>query len=300
MMSSKIIIVFVVLATGLTFHIEEAHGENILVSPIYGEGSHFLAASAIGESLVKRGHEVTFLISNAYAHRAKDPKYAKFSFEIFNHSLPVETVREMMNTIGHVAFEGASDQFNTMLKLMMEMTGENCKIIITDRALMRRLEAMDAMIMDISWPCGVYIRAALQKGRETPKDLKMIANSPTTLWSGFVMAAGSPFNYAYMPETMTGFTNRMNFFQRLSNLVQSTLIKASIASTMLSSFQKMEKEVGLQNTVDPFYGFTDFDLYLSNIHFSSDFPVPMVPNLIAVGGLTTKQAAHLEKVSKNT
>ncbi|XP_041457766.1 UDP-glucuronosyltransferase 2C1-like isoform X1 [Lytechinus variegatus] len=293
-MYSKLITVCAVFTFSSTLHYEGVSGAKILISAIYGEGSHFLAASAIGESLLKRGHEVTFLISNAYDHRAKDPKYDKFSFEIFNHSVPAERVQRIMNAANHVAFQESNDQFSNLTKSIMELTGQSCKNVITDRALMRRLKAMDAIMMDISWPCGIYIKAALQKDREIPKDLKMIANSPTTLWSGFVSASGSPFNFAYMPETMTGFTNRMNFLQRLKNIVQSILIQASIDSSMLYSFRKMEREVGLQNIVDPFYGYTDFDLYLSNIHFSSDFPVPMVPNLISVGGLTAKPAGRLQ------
>ena len=104
-----------------------------------------------------------------------------------------------------------------------------------------------------------------------------------------MMATGSSFSYAYMPEVMTGYTNRMNFFQRVVNLIHSASAHVAISLTVLSAFKKMAREVGLENTVNPFYGYTDFDLYLSNIHFSSDFPLPMVPNMIPVGGLTTRQ-----------
>ena len=85
-----LIVTLVVITTTCT---RTAHAAHILMSALYGEGSHFLVASAIGQSLVDRGHDVTFLIGEAYADLASDPAYANFSFEVFQHSVPNDEIR---------------------------------------------------------------------------------------------------------------------------------------------------------------------------------------------------------------
>ena len=148
---------------------------NILMSALYGEGSHFLAAAAIGEELVSRGHDVTMLISNGYEHRATDPKFANFSFEIFNHVQPVDKMRSMLAASNQVAFREADQQFLYMLQLVAQSMVDDCRAVVTDREMMRRMEKMDVLVVDVSWPCGLYIKSVLDRDRSSPKELRMVA-----------------------------------------------------------------------------------------------------------------------------
>ena len=95
----------------LTVFLSTARSANIFISVTYGEGSHYLSTTAFGAELVKRGHNVTYLISNAYEHRAHHPQHSQlFHYEIFNHSVPVEKVYKRTSEIAASAFK---TDFNT-------------------------------------------------------------------------------------------------------------------------------------------------------------------------------------------
>ena len=203
------------LSLALSWHSEAA---NIIISAFYGEGSHFLAGAAIGRGLVKRGHYVTFLIGAAYSHHAQEPMYSNFSFEIFQHTVPVEEVRELFNSVNKIAFGGMQAEFAGLASLLANQTAADCGAVISDKRFMKRMEQMDAMVMDISLPCGIYIKTLMERNRIRPK---MIAFSPTTPWEGFLKASGSTFNHAYQPEITSGLSNKMNFKDRVTNLASS-------------------------------------------------------------------------------
>ena len=71
-----------------------ASAENVLISASLGEGSHYFVGKTIGKYLAKQGHNVTALLSNAYAYRAKNLDDSELNFIIFNHSVPPESVLE--------------------------------------------------------------------------------------------------------------------------------------------------------------------------------------------------------------
>ena len=68
--------------------------ENVLISTSLGEGSHYFVGKTIGKYLAKHGHNVTVLLSNAYAYRAEKPQDSELNFIIFKHSVPPEAVRK--------------------------------------------------------------------------------------------------------------------------------------------------------------------------------------------------------------
>lgn len=269
---------------------------NVFVSALYGEGSHFLAASAIGQSLVKRGHNVTFLISSAYyEHRAKNTQFSNFSYEIFKHPVPDDEVREMFHTMNTLAFVQKDQQFAEMMKLLTGRMVDDCEYLISDKQFVARLEIMDAMVLDISWPCVLMIREILRRDRNSSNYVSMVTISHTPSWSGFIRASGSSFSYAYQPEFTTGLPSRMNFVQRLQNVLISAFINVLAELAFSPPYLKIGKRLGLP-PVHFVRGYSDFDLHLTNINFASDFIYPLAPNVIPVGGLTATLTAPLVKV----
>ena len=269
---------------------------NIFVSALYGEGSHFLAASAIGQSLVERGHNVTFLISSAYSdYHTRDTKFFNFSYEIFKHPVPDDEVREMFHTMSTLAFVRKDQQFAEMMKLLTGRMVDDCEYLISDKLFVSRLKVMDAMLLDISWPCVLLIRETLKKERNYSRDVSMITISHLPSWSGFLRVSGSSFSYAYQPEFTTGLPSKMNFAQRLQNVFMSTFINLLAEVTFKPPYLKIGQRMGLP-PVHFIRSYSDFDLHLTNTDFSSDFIYPLSPNVIAVGGLTATNPGPLEKV----
>nr|XP_054750784.1 UDP-glucuronosyltransferase 1-6-like isoform X1 [Lytechinus pictus] len=267
----------------------------ILISAIYGEGSHFLAAASVGEGLARKGHDVTMLISNAFEHRTEEPMYANLSFEVFKHPIPPEEVRESLNFASTMVFRDDNIEFFSLMRNMSKRTVDDCEAVVTDTELMIRLEKNDAIIVDITWPCARYIKAVLEENMKSLRRRTMISLSATNPWSGYLMLGGSPVNYAYFPEITTGFTNQMTFRQRLLNIIQTYLI--SIVGEQLTPpfYRDMGKRLGLSPYIHPIFDMQLFDLHLLNINFASDFVTPLSPSVIPVGGLTVKFVEKLDQ-----
>ncbi|XP_072175068.1 UDP-glucuronosyltransferase 2C1-like [Diadema setosum] len=273
----------------------EVYAANVLISAIYGEGSHFLSAASIGLALTQRGHNVTCLISNAYAHHTRDPKYASFVFEVFEHREPPENVRKAFFDLNKYAFQKeTSGQFLEIQKHMARRTVDDCESVISNKDILSKFLSVDVLLMDVSWPCGLYIKAMLDKERSESKEVRMVALISTPPWSGFLQASGSSFNWAYQPETMSTFSNRMDFWQRMSNVFHSSVIKMILRYVATPPYFQMERNVGLDININPWLDYAHFDLFLLNVDFSSEFPIPLSPSTIAVGGLTTRPSAVLE------
>ncbi|XP_065219014.1 UDP-glycosyltransferase UGT5-like isoform X17 [Planococcus citri] len=110
---------------------------------------------------------------------------------------------------------------------------------------------------------------------------------------------GSPNNPSYIQTQYSGYTPKMEFFERLHNFVMhyygviaykylSTDIFNEIAQRIFgSSISKLEDIA------------SKIDLLFLNCHFSYHWPKPLVPNIIEVGGLNIKPSKPLpENIEK--
>ncbi|XP_791720.3 UDP-glucuronosyltransferase 2B1 isoform X1 [Strongylocentrotus purpuratus] len=267
----------------------------ILISAIYGEGSHFLAGASLGEGLARKGHDVTMLISNAYEHRLEDPRYANLSFEVFKHPVPPEEVREAFAFASTLVFRDDNIEFFSLMKNMSKRTVDDCEAVVTDKELMLRLEKNDAIIVDITWPCARYIQVVLEEKMKSQRHRTMISLSATNPWSGYLKLGGAPVNYAYFPEISTGFNNRMTFSQKILNIIQTNLIAVVGEQLTPPLYREMGKRLGLRPNIHPIFDMQDFDLHLLNINFASDFVTPLSPSIIPVGGLTVRPLQTLNE-----
>ena len=148
----------------LVLAVHGTFGANILISSLQGEGSHFVAGAAIGEGLVQRGHNVTCLIGRAYEEKASDPKYANLSFEIFDHHRKtVQEIRDFWTNFNTLAFIDQDEQILLLFRMISEVLGEDCEGILMNSALMERLQTIDAIVVDISWQCGTFVKMILER-----------------------------------------------------------------------------------------------------------------------------------------
>lgn len=107
---------------------------------------------------------------------------------------------------------------------------------------------------------------------------------------------GNPINPAYMPNIFTDFSYRMSVFERTENaLINLFHIYYNYLVGMNNDTKVAMKYFGeLGSTLS-----TDIlndSLLLVNAHFSLNFPVPRVPNIIEVGGIHLKATKILPKV----
>ncbi|XP_071498455.1 UDP-glucuronosyltransferase 1A6-like [Diadema antillarum] len=265
------------------------------MSNLYGEGSHFVVGASIAEALVRRGHNVTSLISRAYDQRASDPQFSYMTFAVFEHcNKSREEVRDMFRHLGSVALDEPDQQFvNGIIPLIMNMSFD-CRNLVMDEALMMRLENIDAIVMDNTWPCGIVMRRLLEQSFD--KDIKLISLWPFTPQGSTIYVYGSSCNLAYQPELGTGYSDNMTLFQRAFNTFQGIASLLIFKYFSLPNYRQLAADVDLNESMLNVWSLhKEFDLHLMSMDFSSEFPFPLGPNFIPVGGLTAQPARELNE-----
>ncbi|XP_071498454.1 UDP-glucuronosyltransferase 2B33-like [Diadema antillarum] len=261
---------------------------------MYGEGSHFLAGASIAEALVRRGHNVTSLISRAYDQRASDPQFSYMTFVIFEHrNKSMEEVRYTFTRFNALAFEDPSRQF-VELSPFLENMSQDCRGIITNASMLMSLRDIDTIVMDTTWPCGLLIRRVLE--RDFNRDIKLVTFNPFTPQAMIMYVCGTSYHPAFQPENGLGFTDSMTFFQRFLNTMQSIAYFILVKYVSLGKYMQLARDVGLDDSRFEIWNVhKEYDLHLLSFDFATEFSFPLNPNFIPIGGLTARPAKQLSE-----
>ncbi|XP_054753024.1 UDP-glucuronosyltransferase 2B23-like [Lytechinus pictus] len=286
--SSKWISVFFTMS-----FIQIGFGHKILMNAILGEGSHFLCAASVGERLVEQGHNVTFLISNAYAHRATDPKFSQlFEFVIFRHPIPVQKVHEQFNAFNERAFMPASAQIWTLAEVMRDGRANDCDALLSDLNIMDHFQSANysVIISDISWLCPLIIAK-----RFNIPHIALSAVSSPCMVTALVGSDNSP---AYVPQIFSGLSNKLNFKERVQNsIAQLFIILFGMYFRRPYDEIKVKHNIISDTSIEQL--FAQSELFLVNSDFAVEFPCAIPPNVIPVGGLTTRPSNALPEELEN-
>ncbi|XP_054765163.2 UDP-glucuronosyltransferase 1-6-like [Lytechinus pictus] len=270
--------------------LQVSRGSNVLIFSGYGEGSHFMSAALVGKELMRRGHNVTAIISNAYEYRANESRYKDFNFEIFKHNVPPEEVRLRRERSKESIFNRTLyKEVNFVRSSIMNRLLDDCQALFDDKPLLRRLlqAKFDVAFINPIWPCSLLVAEYAAK--------RHVSFMATTWMNNVPRLNGNPSNTAFVPEWSTGFTNKMTFIQRVINNF------AAMLSVWITSSSDSHTAIQHANGICPDLWTSQLyqrsQLLLLNVDFALEFPVPVMPHLIPVGGLSTGPADDLSKVS---
>nr|XP_054765161.1 UDP-glucuronosyltransferase 1-6-like [Lytechinus pictus] len=265
-------------------------GGKILIFSGYGEGSHFMTAAHVGKELMRRNHNVTLLISNAYEHRANETKYKDFNFEKFKHNVPPEEVRGRLERLSESIFKGnfLRDVLWNMTDLMDEIV-DDCEALFNDQVLLQRLlEAkFDVAFVDPLWPCSLLVAEYAAK--------RHVSFMATTWNDNIARVNGNPSNAAFVGEMNTGFTNKMTLTERVANCIM--IMVSKWMATFTNSYTPIQHAHGICPDLKAEDLYQRSQLLLVNVDFALEYPIPVMPHLIPVGGLSTGPANDLAQVS---
>lgn len=99
--------------------------------------------------------------------------------------------------------------------------------------------------------------------------------------------SGNPTSLAFAPNTFSAFKQKMNFKERLQNVLSSHWLFVQMHYYTNAQLSYVKKNFGLDvpHIIDLY---RDVSLYLVNSHHSLNGVRPMTPNVIEVGGLHLK------------
>lgn len=267
-----------------------AEGGKLLVVP--QDGSHWLSMRVVLEKLWERGHEIVAVIPEATLLLNSSQ-----SFTIKTYSVPYtqEFLDESYNSIGENSFDNSPilEKFVFLLINMSELTNifsSACRHLLYNKELMKYLNdtKFDAIMTDPVLPCGPIVAENLSL-----PSVYFMRGLPCTL---DYQAAQCPSPFSYVPKTFTSSADHMTFTERVKNLLVG-ISEDLLCYLFYLKYENLASEV-LQREVTVLELFSKASIWLMRYDFVFEYPRPIMPNMVYVGGINCAQRKSVSKVRR--
>ncbi|NXA13558.1 UD11 glucuronosyltransferase, partial [Sapayoa aenigma] len=259
----------------------------LLVIPM--EGSHWLSMKEVLLQLSSRGHEIVVL--------APDSKVLIDSSDFYDmKTYPVpfkkEDMEELMRSFGRKHF--SEDPFpvrfwNTLKEFQKAgaLFESSCRSLLYNQELMEYVKdsKFDAVFTDPVTPCGQIL--ALHFSIPSVFFLRGL------LCAIDVQAAQSPDPPSYVPRMFSQNTDHMTFPQRVGNFLIH-LSESFSCSITFSPFEALASEfLGRPMTMTQLL--SHGSVWLKRVDFAFEYPTPVMPNMIFIGGINCAKKKGLSQ-----
>nr|XP_023024207.1 UDP-glucuronosyltransferase 1-8-like [Leptinotarsa decemlineata] len=233
--------------------------------------SHFILGSALARGLVNAGHDVT--IVSPYKDK-KPTENGKYS------GIVLEELADIRNTLrkSNLFEVSESNPFKTapfMDTLGNVVTNITLESINSKKSNILK-EEFDLVILEYFRNDALMVLACHYK---TP--LVLFGTMGANLWVNSLV--GSPSPPSYTPDLHLGYTDNMDFWQRLMNVLMYSMKKLREKFVFLPFQYELAKK-HFPHCVGEEGPLSNVSLLLLNSHESVNNPVPFVPNMINIGG----------------
>ncbi|XP_033947409.1 UDP-glucuronosyltransferase 3A1-like [Pseudochaenichthys georgianus] len=253
-------------------------------------GSHYLLLDEISHNLHEHGHQVRMLLQLgnpvikgfSYAGRAD-------SYQTTTWSVGEEYIREynVWFLEQQTQFLLGRDSFKNFLNFMGHLSYQ-CDRLLADKDIISFLqrENYDIAILDAFNPCSFILAHKL--------GVRYIAFYPGTLNGPLSIALPSPVSH--VPVFSSQLSDHMSLWGRAKNLFYSVL--SPVGQELVWRTFREVAERHLESGPPP-GGLKELhggaELWAFNTDFSLEFPQPLMPYTVLVGGLLSKPAKPLEQ-----
>uniref|UniRef100_A0A3B4B4U6 UDP-glucuronosyltransferase n=1 Tax=Periophthalmus magnuspinnatus TaxID=409849 RepID=A0A3B4B4U6_9GOBI len=262
-------------------------GGNILVLPL--DGSHWINIQVQLDELHSHGHKLTIIRSSgSWYIKEQSHMYSVINIpsqinlkEFFGGFLE----RQMQAQVeGGSALVFLTYDFISLLLTLHEMWHNDLIYLLNNTTLLKELRdaKYDLLLTDPGVATGVILAKYL--------NLPLVLNARWFLaMDGHFALAPSPVSY--IPLTGSGFTDKMDFFQRVKNVFYYSVAQAHQYLVTPGYNAICEKYV--EDGCDVISLIQDADIWLFRSDFVFDFPRPTMPNVIYIGGYSCKPSKPL-------
>ncbi|XP_040906726.1 UDP-glucuronosyltransferase 1-2-like isoform X2 [Toxotes jaculatrix] len=281
---------FVVLSACLISFTPPCDGGNILVFPL--DGSHWVNMKILLEELHARGHNLTVIrAATSWYIAEKSPLYTSITvdmgegLESFFEVYVEEHLRMLREGASLQTFLKLTKNFFFVISHAHSMWSEALSKIFDDESMVKSLRdsQYDLVLTDPAFAQGVVLAKYLK--------LPLVLNVRwITSGEGHFAIAPSPLSYIPVPGS--GFTDRMNFMQRIKNLFFHSIIILQEKFFVGPSYDALCDKY-IEGGCDVISLLQEADVWLFRSDFVFDFPRPTMPNVVYIGGFQCKPAQPL-------
>ncbi|KAM5229095.1 UDP-glucuronosyltransferase 1A1-like isoform 1-T1 [Ctenodactylus gundi] len=254
-----------------------SHARKLLVVPV--DGSHWLSMLGVLQKLQQRGHEVVVLAPDALLYIKEESSYTLKRYPV---PFQREDVEASFVELGHSVFDNSSflqrviKQYKK-IKKDSTLLLSGCSHLVQNKELMASLAEsnFDAVFTDPFLPCGAIVAQYLALPA-----IFFLNQLPCGL---HFEGTQCPHPMSYVPRGMSLNSDRMTFLQRVKNALFA-LIENVMCDVVYFPYAKLASEV-LQRDLTVYDLLSCASVWLLRSDFVQDYPKPIMPNMIFIGGI---------------
>ncbi|EGV91482.1 UDP-glucuronosyltransferase 1-5 [Cricetulus griseus] len=263
-------------------------GGKVLVIPV--EGSHWLSMRDVLTELHARGHQIMVVAPEVSIYIKKED-----FFTLKTYAVPY-TNQGYKRTITHnfnLVFETRNYvktffKLSEVLKNISTTVLKSCRNLLHNETLLRHLNSssFDVVLTDPVLPCG----AVLAKYLRIPT-VFFLLYLPCDIDSE---ATQCPNPSSYIPSLLTRLSDHMSFLQRVKNMLYLLPLKY-LCHITFTPYESLASEL-LQRQVSLVEVLNHASVWLFRKDFVFDYPRPILPNMVFIGGINCANRKPLSQV----
>ncbi|XP_008063314.2 UDP-glucuronosyltransferase 1-9-like [Carlito syrichta] len=265
-----------------------AKAGRLLVVPM--DGSHWFTMQSVVEKLILRGHEVVIVMPEVSRQLGKS---LNCTVKTYKTSYTLEDLdREFMafvNAQWKTRGQSLYSVLMTSANSVFELFFSNCKSLFNDKKLVEYLKesSFDAVFLDPFDMCGLIVAKYFS--------LPSVVFARGIFCHYLEEGAQCPGPLSYVPRGFLGFSDAMTVKERVRNHIFH-LEEHLVCPYFYKNVLEIASET-LQTPVTAYDLFSHTSIWLLRTDFVFDYPKPVMPNMIFIGGINCNQRKPLPKVS---
>ncbi|NXP50194.1 UD16 glucuronosyltransferase, partial [Heliornis fulica] len=266
-----------------------AEGGKILVIP--QDGSHWLSMRPVVEKLQQNGHEVVVVVpSTSLQMKSKEPQ--NYTVKVYPIPYTEDHLDVVLKSFINVHFveQSVLNIIITMYQSVVEAFKfffTNCKSLLHNKDLMQSLREskFDVVFTDPILMCGTIMAEHL-----SVPSVYFLRGFPCGMDS---VATQCPNPPSYVPRLFLSNSDSMTFTQRVKNMLVY-MLEFVYCKPLFSQYEELAYEI-LQKKVTATELLSHGSIWLMRYDFVFEFPRPVMPNMIFIGGINCVQKKKLSQ-----
>ncbi|XP_014640898.1 PREDICTED: UDP-glucuronosyltransferase 1-10-like [Ceratotherium simum simum] len=266
-----------------------AEAGKLLVVPMHG--SHWFTMRSVVEKLVHRGHEVVVVMPEVSWHVGKS---FNFTMKTYSTFYTLEDLNQQFRIFSDAQWK---DQGQSIVSVLLspptgrlfEYYFSHCRSLFNDTKLVKYLEenSFDAVFLDPFDMCGLIVAKYFS--------LPSVVFTRGVFCHYFEEGTQCPSPPSYVPRILSAFPDAMTFGERVWNHIFH-LEEHLLCHYFIKNVLEFASEL-LHKTVTAYDLFSHTSIWLLRSDFVVEYPKPVMPNVIFIGGINCHQGKPLSKVS---
>ncbi|XP_058521124.1 UDP-glucuronosyltransferase 1A8 isoform X8 [Ochotona princeps] len=258
----------------------------LLVVPM--DGSHWFTMHSVVEKLIQRGHELVVVMPEVSWQLGQSLNCTVKSYKT-SHTL--EDMDRVFMDFARFQWKVREDNLFNLNKgplyNLFELFFSHCRSLFNDKKLVEYLKesSFDAIFLDPFDMCGLVVAKYLS--------LPSVVFARGVFCHYLEEATQCPHPLSYVPRSLLRFTDVMTFKERVWNHIthfQERLFCHHFFKTVLALASEVFPE---PVTLYDLFSYTS--VWLLRTDFVFDYPKPVMPNMVYVGGINCHEGKPLSK-----